>query len=171
MVSSLQAYAVLVGLVAVERVVELVVSRRHERLALAKGGREEGRGHYPVMVLLHAGLLAGCALEPALLDRPLVPALAAPALALVVLAQALRWHCVRTLGERWTTRVIVVPGAPLVTRGAYRFLRHPNYLAVVIEGLALPLVHSAWLTAAAFTLLNLPLLAVRIRCEERALAS
>lgn len=84
-------------------------------------------------------------------------------------AQALRWWCISTLGPRWNTRVIVVPGLPLVTGGPYRFLSHPNYLAVVVEGAALPLVHSAWLTATGFTLLNLPLLAVRLRCENAAL--
>lgn len=169
--STLDAHALLVGLVALERVVELVVSRRHEAWARARGAREAGRGHYPVMVALHTGLLVGCLVEPRALDRPLQPALAAAALALVVAAQALRWWCVATLGRRWTTRVLVHPGLPRITGGPYRWLRHPNYVAVVVEGLALPLVHSAWLTAAAFTALNAALLAVRIRCEDRALAA
>ena len=106
----------------------------------------------------------------ALLDRPFLPALGWPALAVVLAAQGLRWWCIPTLGPRWNTRVIVVPGMPLVARGPYRWrLPHPNYLAVVVEGLALPLVHTAWLTATLFTLLNTPLLAVRIRCEDVAL--
>lgn len=90
--------------------------------------------------------------------------------AVVVAAQALRWWCIRTLGRQWNTRVIVVPGLPLVTGGPYRWLRHPNYVAVAAEGLALPLVHGAWVTALAFTALNSVLMAVRIRCEDGALA-
>jgi methyltransferase len=88
----------------------------------------------------------------------------------VVLAQALRWWCITVLGPRWNTRVIVVPGLPLVERGPYRWLRHPNYVAVVLEGVALPLVHSAWITAVAFTVVNAGLLRVRISSENAALA-
>ncbi|MEV4413436.1 isoprenylcysteine carboxyl methyltransferase family protein [Catellatospora sp. NPDC049609] len=164
------AYTLLILAVAGERLVELVVSKRHARWALANGGREYGRGHYPYMVALHTALLAGCLAEVWLLDRPFVPALGWSMLALVLASQALRWWCVATLGRRWNTLVIVVPGLPLVDRGPYRFLRHPNYLAVVVEGFALPLVHSAWLTALAFTLLNFVMLAVRIRVEDAALA-
>lgn len=164
------AGAVLVGLVAVERLVELVVSRRNEAWLRASGAVERGRGHYPAMVALHAGLLLGAAAEPWLLDRAPPLALAAAAATLVLLAQALRWWCIATLGRRWCTRVLVVPGLPLVAAGPYRRLRHPNYLAVVVEGLALPLAAGAWVTAGAFTLANLALLAVRIRVEEAALA-
>ena len=92
-------------------------------------------------------------------------------LALVVASQALRWWCIATLGRRWNTRVIVVPGLAPVTSGPYRFLRHPNYVAVVVEGIALPLVHAAWITALVFTVLNAALLAVRIRVEDAALAT
>ena len=164
-------YALLVAAVGVERLAELRLSARNARWAGARGAVESGRRHYPFMVALHVGLLAGCVTEVALLDRPFLPALGWPALALLLAAQGLRWWCVGTLGPRWNTRVIVVPGMPLVERGPYRWrgLPHPNYLAVVLEGLALPLVHTAWLTAAAFTLLNAPVLAVRIRCEDAAL--
>ncbi len=86
-------------------------------------------------------------------------------------SQGLRWWCITSLGHRWNTRVVVVPGLPLVTRGPYRWFRHPNYVAVVVEGLALPLVHTAWVTALAFTVLNaVLLLRYRIPSEERALA-
>lgn len=166
---SYAAYAALVGLVGVERLVELVVSRRHARWMLSRGGVERGRTHYPYMVLLHTALLAGCLVEPRALGRPLVPALAAPMLALVLLAQATRWWAIASLGRRWSTRVIVMPGASRVVRGPYRLLSHPNYVAVVVEGFALPLVHSAWITAIAFTALDAVLLAVRISVEERAL--
>ncbi|MFE9428292.1 isoprenylcysteine carboxyl methyltransferase family protein [Kitasatospora sp. NPDC006697] len=162
-------YTLLILLVTAERFAELVVARRNAAWSRARGGVEYGRGHYPVMVLLHTGLLVGCLAEAHLAHRPFVPALGWPMLALTAGAQALRWWCIGTLGPRWNTRVIVVPGLPLVTTGPYRLLSHPNYLAVVIEGAALPLVHSAWLTATVFTLLNLPLLATRLRCENAAL--
>ncbi|MEU1046516.1 isoprenylcysteine carboxylmethyltransferase family protein [Streptomyces sp. NPDC005897] len=163
-------YALLLLAVAVERVGELVVARRNAAWTLARSGVEHGRGHYPVMVALHTGLLVCCLLEPLIADRPFVPALGWPMLALALLAQALRWWCITTLGPFWNTRVIVVPGARLVGAGPYRFLRHPNYVAVVVEVAALPLVHSAWLTAAVFSVANAVLLTVRLRCENTALA-
>ncbi|WP_432076537.1 isoprenylcysteine carboxyl methyltransferase family protein [Streptomyces wuyuanensis] len=163
------AFLGLVLLVAVERLAELEVARRNTAWSRAHGGVEHGRGHYPVMVVLHTALLAGCAVEPWAADRPFVPALGWTMLALTAAAQALRWWCIVTLGPRWNTRVVVVPGLPLVAAGPYRWLRHPNYAAVVVEGFALPLVYSAWVTALTFTALNLVLLGVRIRCEESAL--
>ncbi|MCU1689179.1 MAG: hypothetical protein JWN20_1107 [Jatrophihabitantaceae bacterium] len=160
-------YVLLVLAVAAERVVELVVSKRNIEWAKAHGGVEHGFGHYPFMVVLHSGLLVACLLEASY--RTFHPLLGWTMLALVVLAQALRWWCITVLGPRWNTRVVVVPGLALVRRGPYRWLRHPNYVAVVIEGFALPLVHSAWITAAAFTALNAGLLFVRIHCENNAL--
>ncbi|MET7390274.1 isoprenylcysteine carboxylmethyltransferase family protein [Streptomyces sp. NPDC005385] len=166
-------YGLLVAAVAAERVAELVVARRNERWSTARGATVAGQGHYPAMVALHTGLLAGCLAEVWAAGRPFVPALAWPMLAVLAGAQGLRWWCIRSLGPRWNTRVIVVPGLPLVARGPYRWrrLRHPNYVAVVAEGVALPLVHTAWITAVAFTVLNAVLLGVRIRCENEALAS
>ncbi|MGW3094927.1 isoprenylcysteine carboxyl methyltransferase family protein [Streptomyces sp. NPDC001102] len=164
------SYTVLILLVAAERVAELVVARRNTSWSRAHGGVAYGDGHYPVMVALHTGLLVGCLAETQLAPRTFQPLLGWPMLALTLGAQALRWWCISTLGPRWNTRVIVVPGLPLVSAGPYRLLRHPNYLAVVVEGLALPLVHGAWLTATGFTLLNWPLLKVRLRCENTALA-
>ena len=162
-------FTVLVVLVGMERLAELVVANRNRRIALAQGGVETGQGHYPVMVALHTGLLVGALAEVYVADRAFYPWLGYPMLAVVLAAQALRWWCIRTLGPQWNTRIIVVPGLPLVTAGPYRWLRHPNYLAVVAEGVALPLVHTAWLTALLFTALNLPLLWWRIRAEEQAL--
>lgn len=166
----LTVYLVLLGATALERLAELVVSTRNARWSFARGGSEHGRGHFPAMVALHAGLLVACAAEVLLTDRPFVPVLGWTALAATLASQALRWWCIGTLGPRWNTRVIVVPGLALVDRGPYRWLRHPNYVAVVVEGLALPLVHSAWVTALAFTVLNaVLLLRFRIPAEERAL--
>lgn len=169
-VTSQVLYTGLVLLVGVERLAELVVSRRNAAWAMARGGVESGRGHFPAMVALHTALLGGCVVEVVVADRAFLPVLGWPMLVLVAAAQGLRWWCIAALGPRWNTRVITVPGLPLVTRGPYRWLRHPNYVAVVIEGLALPLVHTAWVTALVFTALNAPLLAVRVRVEDRALA-
>ena len=162
-------YYLLILAIGIERLVELVVSKRNARWALARGGKEFGRSHYPVMVAVHAALLLGCVVEVWALHRPFIAWLGWPMLALVALSQLLRWWCVTTLGRRWNTLVIVLPEAPLVRRGPYRWLHHPNYMAVVIEGAALPLVHTAWLTAACFTLANALLLTVRIRVENGAL--
>ncbi len=164
-------YVGLVAVVVVARGVELAVSERNRRWSLAQGGVESGAGHYPVMVLLHTGLLVGAVIEVLALDRPFLPWLGWPMLALLVASHALRWWCISTLGRQWCTRIVVVPGLPAVTSGPYRFLRHPNYLAVVLEGIALPLVHTAWVTAAVFTVANAALLRVRIAAEERALRS
>jgi methyltransferase len=160
-------YVLLILAVSVERLAELAVSRRNLVWSKARGGREYGFAHYPAVVALHAGLLVGCVAEAA--HRPFVPALGWPMFVLVLLSQALRWWCIATLGPRWNTRVVVVPGLPLVTAGPYRWFRHPNYVAVVVEGVALPLVHTAWVTALTFTVLNAAVLTVRIRCENAAL--
>jgi methyltransferase len=169
--TSLGFFTVLVVLVAVERLAELVISNRNAAWSLAQGGRETGQRHYKVMVLLHSGLLVGMLVE-AWVRRPEVTALLAGSMLLLTLAsQALRWWCIGTLGRRWNTRVIVVPDLPLVRSGPYRFLSHPNYVAVVVEGVALPLVHAAWVTAAVFTVANAALLSVRLRVENAALST
>ncbi len=163
-------YVVLVLAVAAERLAELVVAGRNLRWARGSGGIERGQGHYRFMKLLHTGLLAGCLAEALLADRPFLGWLGWPMLAVVLAAQAVRWWCIAVLGRQWNTRVVVVPGLPLVERGPYRWLRHPNYAAVVAEGVALPLVHTCWLTAVVFSAANAGLLTVRLRCENAALA-
>ncbi|HKN96605.1 MAG TPA: isoprenylcysteine carboxyl methyltransferase family protein [Pseudonocardiaceae bacterium] len=164
-------FTVLVFGFGLERLAELVVAKRNLDWSRARGGQESGFGHYPFMVALHTGLLVGCVLEVWLGHRPFTPALGWPMLALALGSQALRWWCVRTLGPQWNTRIIVVPNLGRVTTGPYRFLNHPNYVAVVVEGFALPLIHTAWLTALCFTVLNAILLTVRIRTENVALAA
>jgi len=164
-------YTLLILAVGVERIIELVVSQRNWAWSRERGGTELGAGHYPAMVVLHVALLAGCLVEPWLFDRPFIPALGWPMLAVVLAAQILRWWCITTLGHQWNSRVIVIPGAPRVTGGPYRLIPHPNYVAVVVEGIALPLVHSAWLTALVFTVLNAALLRTRLRVENSALVS
>lgn len=162
-------YYVLILAVAVERVAELVVSKRNAQWAFANGGKEFGRSHYPVMVTIHTALLAGCVIEVWALDRPFIPWLGWSMLVVAIGAQVLRWWCITTLGKRWNTLVIVLRSEPLVRRGPYRWIHHPNYVAVVVEGIALPLVHTAYLTAIVFTMANAMLLTVRIRVENRAL--
>ncbi len=162
-------YLGLVALVALERLVELIISRRNAARLAARGGFEAGREHYPVMVVLHTGLLVAAPLEVFLFGRPLVPLLAAAMLGLLAATMALRYWVIATLGDRWTTRVYVVPGEAAVRRGPYRYLRHPNYLAVVLEIAALAMIHTAWMTALAFSLGNALVLRRRIRVEEEAL--
>ncbi len=164
-------FTVLVGLVALERLAELVVSKRNAAWSFARGGVETGRGHYPVMVVLHTGFLVAMLVEAWVRRPDVVPAMAWTMFGLVLGSQALRWWCIATLGPRWNTRVIVVPGLAPVRSGPYRLFAHPNYVAVVVEGIALPLVHAAWMTALGFTLANAAVLSVRLRVENTALAA
>ncbi len=163
-------YALLVGAVAVERLVEVRVAERNRAVSKTHGGVEFGAEHYPAMVVLHFSLLAGCLVEPIMLHRSFIPALGWPMFAVVLAAQALRWWCITTLDYQWNTRVIVIPGASRVGGGPYRLLPHPNYVAVIAEGIALPLVHSAWVTALVFSVLNGWLLNARVSVENAALA-
>ena len=154
---------VILALVTLERLAELRLSNRNTRRLLLQGAQEHAPGHYPLIVALHAAWLAVLWwLAP---ERPIQPFW----LALFFLIELVRAWVLWALGGRWTTRIIVIPGAPLVRRGPYRFANHPNYLVVVAEILVLPLVFGLWQIALVFTLLNLALLAVRIRQENRAL--
>jgi len=165
-------YLVLILLTGAERIVELVISKRNARWALSRGGVEYGFGHFPYMVALHTGFLLACLAEVYFGHRPFIPWLGWPMFAIVLACQAGRYWVIRTLGKQWNTRVVVVPGMALVTGGLYRYLRHPNYVIVIVEGIALPLVHTAWITAIVFTVLNAVLLfGFRIPTENRALAS
>jgi methyltransferase len=167
--ASLALYTGLMALVIVQRLVELAISRQHLRRARAAGGIERGASHYKWMVLLHVAFLASCLGEAWVRRPPLRPPLAILMLAALAGAFALRVWAIRTLGDRWTTRVIAVPGQSLVVAGPYRWVRHPNYLAVLVETIALPLVHGGWITALIFTPLQAALLAWRIGIEESAL--
>jgi len=166
---SVLAYLLFLLLLSAERVLELWISRRNARASFARGGVEVGRRHYRVMAALHTAFLLSCALEVVLLRRPFPGAPGWAALAGALLAQGLRYWAIATLGERWSTRVIVVPAEAPVVSGPYRWVRHPNYVAVVVEIALVPLVHGAFVTALMFSIANAALLAVRIRVEERAL--
>jgi methyltransferase len=169
MVSSRTAYLALIALLALERLVELGVSRRNARRAVERGAVEVGQGHFRVMAAMHALFLVACPLEVYGLQRPFPGVFGWICLGGVALAQGLRYWAVFTLGERWNVRILVLPHAAPVTRGPYRWVRHPNYVAVAMEILLVPLVHGAWLTAAAFTVANAVVLRIRIRAEEAAL--
>lgn len=161
-------YLGLLAAVALERGAELWLSARHARALRAAGAVERGAAHYPALVALHALLLPACAAAALLRPAPPHPA-AALAAAGALLAQGLRWWAVATLGGRWTTRVLVPPGAPPVVGGPYRFLRHPNYLAVAVEVACLPLAWGSWGLALLLSAANALLLRARIRAEEEAL--
>ena len=163
-------YTSLVAMVAVMRLIELAISRRNIARLEARGAIEVGRSLYPRMVAVHTLFLVACVAEVWLLHRPVVWPIAAVAIGLLVAAAALRIWVMVTLGERWTTRVVVLPETAPVTGGPFRWMRHPNYVAVVVEIVALPMIHTAWLTAVVFSLANALVLSSRIRTEEKALA-
>jgi methyltransferase len=156
---------IVVLLVALQRAAELVYANRNSRRLLAAGAIEHGRRHYPLLVLLHAAWLAAVFF----LVPPEAPVIW-PLIAVYLLLQAARLWAVASLGRFWTTRVITLPGAPLVRRGPYRWLKHPNYLIVAAEIAVLPLAFGAWALALGFSLANAGLLAARIRVEDEALA-
>lgn len=161
--------ALLAGVAAL-RFLELARSRRNETALRARVGRETGPGVFRAMVVLHTALFVAPVAEVFLLDRPFLPALGGAALGVVAAATALRYHAIRTLGATWSARAVVAPDMPVVCeRGLYRWIRHPNYLGVLLEIPALPLVHTAWISAAALGLTNAVLVALRIRQEEAAL--
>ena len=153
----------LLAFVTLQRMVELPIAHANTNRLLAAGGHEVGRGHYPLIVALHASWLVTLWwLAP---GRPIH----LPFLALFVLIEAGRIWVLRTLGQRWTTRIIVVPGEMLIARGPYRFVDHPNYWVVIGEIAVLPLVFGLWQVALIFSLLNAVILTIRIRAENRAL--
>ena len=154
-----------VALVALERLAELWHARRNTRALLDAGGVEAGRGHYPLIVALHAAWLLAI-----LLAVPPEAGVSVPMLIVFALLQGLRLWVLMSLGPYWTTRVITLPGAPLVRRGPYRYIRHPNYLVVAAEIAVLPLAFGAWAVAAVFSALNAALLAWRISLEDQTLA-
>jgi methyltransferase len=155
---------VLVGYVILARMLELAFARRNTRRLLARGGYEAGQKHYPLIIAVHVGWIAALVF--------LVPADTPPVLWLAAVfagVQVVRYWIIFSLGERWTTRVIVLPGASLVRRGPYRWLRHPNYVVVIAEIALLPLIFGAWEIALVFSILNTAILMHRIRIEEAVL--
>ena len=162
-------FCVLVGAVALQRLFELRISNRNAVRLKARGGREYAPEQVRWMALLHGAWLAAMPLEVLLAERPFDVRLACAALLVFMFGQALRLAAMRRLGERWCVRVITVPSEPVVRGGIFRMFKHPNYLGVVLELFALPMVHGAWVTALVASALNAALLSARIRVEEAAL--
>ena len=162
-------FLILLGCVGLERVAELLLSRRHQRDLARGGARKHGDPQYRWMVALHVGVLIGAALEVVLLHRPFIASLAAVALLLFSLATLLRWWVIRTLGIHWNTEVVNSAPLGVVSDGPFRWIRHPNYLGVFVELIALPLIHTAWITAALAAAGNVFVLRNRLHIEERLL--
>jgi methyltransferase len=160
------AYLALLVLVGLERLFELRISRRNQKKLEKQGVRKIAEPHFRWMVFTHAGVLACAATEVILLHRPLIPLLAITMAAMFAFANVLRWWVIRTLAGHWNVEVMASSRVGVVTSGPYRWVRHPNYVAVVIELFSLPMIHTAWITALAGTLANLEILRRRLRVEE-----
>jgi methyltransferase len=166
---SVALYLLLLGVVGLERLIELTVSARNQKKLAARGFQRVPDPSFSGMVALHAAVPIAAALEVVLGHRPFVPALGLAAGALFLLAQGLRWWVIRTLADHWNVQVVASTGLGVVSHGPYRFLRHPNYAAVFVEMLALPLIHTAWITALATAPVHALLLRQRIATEEAVL--
>jgi len=160
-----------VAAVGIQRLFELRKNRRNVQSLIARGGREHASGHYIAMVLMHALWFVSMLLEVVVVGREFHWVIFAVALPLTLTGNLFRFLSMRALGERWTTRIVTLPNAKPITGGIYQYFRHPIYVGVSLELAGIPLLHSAYLTALVFTLLNLLLLRVRIREEEKALRS
>jgi methyltransferase len=166
---TLPAFTGLVVAVGLFRVIELQISQRRRRGLRARGAAPVPERHFLAMVLLHTGILCGSIAEAWLAARPVIPWLAAVSLSLVLGASVLRWWVIATLGPHWNVRIMASLSLGVVTGGPYRFVRHPNYVAVFVELFALPLVHGAYWTALAGGAAHVWVLAQRIRAEEEVL--
>jgi methyltransferase len=160
------AYLALLALVGLERLVELRISRRNQIKLEKQGVRKIAEPHFRWLVFLHGGILACAAAEVLLFHRPLIPPLAIAMAALFVFSNALRWWVIRTLAGFWNVEIMASSRVGIVTSGPYRWVRHPNYVGVVLEVFSLPMIHTAWITALAGTLAYLEILRRRIRLEE-----
>ncbi len=166
---SVIAYIGLVAAVAILRLVEVRISKRHQKELVVRGASLVSEPRFRWMVLLHAGVLLGAIFEVIFLKRPFIPLLAAPMLVIFLAANGVRWWVIRTLGDHWNVQIMNSTGLGVVTSGPFRFVRHPNYCAVFAEMLALPLIHTAWITALIGTAAHLVVLARRIETEEKVL--
>jgi methyltransferase len=164
-------FLILLGLVGVERLVELRISRRNQRELVHRGAKKIFEPHFRWMVVLHTAVLVCAAAEVLWLGRPFIPWLAVVMGALFVFSNVLRWWVIRTLGSHWNVQIIQSSQLGVVTSGPYRWIRHPNYVGVVLEVFSLPMIHTAWITALAATVAHCELLRRRLRLEDGALLS
>ncbi len=162
------AFIGIVTAVFLQRLVEVHISQRNTAYLLAHGGREHSSNYLWIVKVLQVSWFLAMIAEVWWLKRPFVPALAVVALLAVVVGQCLRYLSMRSLGRRWTLAIVTLPGTPLVESGIYRYLRHPNWLGVILEIAALPLIHSAYITAIFFSVVNAFLMVKRIQQEEQA---
>src|SRR6516162_8226897 len=163
---SVIAYLALLFAVALLRLYELRISRRHEAGLVARGASKVVDPRFRWMVLLHSSVLLGSALEVVFLRRPFYPLFAAVCFALFLAANVVRWWVIRTLGEHWNVQVVDSSRLGFVTAGPFRYVRHPNYAAVFVEMLALPLIHTAWITALVGAALHVVILSLRLSIED-----
>ena len=161
-------FYIIITIVIIQRLVELLIAKRNEKWMRSQGAFEAGAGHYPIMVMMHITFFISLLLEVLVINKPLSP-LWIPLLSLFLIAQLARVWCLTSLGKFWNTKIIILPGADVVKKGPYQFIRHPNYVIVATELLVLPLIFSAYFTAVVFSLLNLWMLSIRIPTEEKAL--
>jgi methyltransferase len=166
---SVIAFLVLLTAVAGLRLVELRISRQHQQRLLTCGAAKIDDPKFRWMVVLHTAILLGAGLEVVFLNRPFIPALAAVTLVFFSVANAVRWWVIRALGDHWNVQVVDSTRLGIVTSGPFRFVRHPNYAAVFVEMLALPLIHTAWITALAGSVTHIAILWQRLSTEERVL--
>jgi len=166
---SVIAFLVLLGAVAALRLVELRISCCHQREMVARGAAKVDDPRFRWMVLLHTAVLIGAAVEVVFLHRPFYPVLAAICFVIFLAANLVRWWVIRTLGDHWNVQVVNSISLGVVTSGPFRYVRHPNYAAVFVEMLVLPLIHSAWITALAGSLAHILVLSQRLATEERVL--
>ena len=160
------AYLGLLALVGIGRLAELAISRRNQSQLVKQGVRKVAEPHFRWMVLLHGGVLAAAGLEVLILHRPLIPALAISMGVLFILSNLLRWWVIRTLAGHWNVEVMASSQVGVVTSGPYRWVRHPNYVGVVAELFALPMIHTAWITALVGTAAYLGILRSRLAVED-----
>jgi methyltransferase len=168
---SVKAYLALLVVVALLRIVELQISKSHQREMIAQGASKAADPVFRPMVLLHTGVLLGAAVEVVFLHRPFYPVFAAVCFVVFLAANVVRWWVIRTLGEHWNVEVMNSTSMGVITSGPFRYVRHPNYAAVFVEMLALPLMHCAWITAGVGTVAHALVLSRRINTEERVLFS
>ena len=161
-------FFILISLVILQRLAEVVIAKRNEKRMLQQGAYEVGSSHYPIMVAMHVSFFISLILEVLIFDREISPLFSAFLIGFVCV-QLLRIWCLASLGSFWNTKIIILPGANVVKRGPYAFIRHPNYVVVCLEIILLPLMFQAYITAIIFTLLNIAMLSVRIPTEEKAL--
>jgi methyltransferase len=166
---SVIAFLLLLVAVAALRFVELRISRRHQRQLVSRGAAKVAQPRFGWMVALHTAVLVGAAAEVVFLKRPFLPVLAALMLAVFLAANAVRWWVIRALGDHWNVQVMDSTRLGVITTGPFRLVRHPNYAAVFSEMLALPLIHTAWITALAGSLAHVAVLAQRLATEEAVL--